>query len=59
MEGDDVRKIQEALVKANITVTVDGIFGTDTENALKQFQQQKDLEPDGIVATATRLELGL
>jgi N-acetylmuramoyl-L-alanine amidase len=59
MEGDDVRKIQQTLVKANISVTVDGIFGTDTENAIKQFQQQKGLTPDGIVGTATRLELGL
>jgi peptidoglycan hydrolase-like protein with peptidoglycan-binding domain len=59
MAGDDVRKIQEALVKANISVTIDGVFGTDTESAIKQFQQQKGLTPDGIVDTATRLELGL
>ncbi len=32
---------------------VDGIFGAQTENAVKQFQQIADLTPDGIVGRAT------
>jgi hypothetical protein len=59
MEGEDVRKVQEALVKANINVTVDGIFGPATEKAVKEFQQQKGLTVDGAVGPATRIELNL
>ena len=59
MSGDDIRQVQEALKKANIEVEIDGIFAKGTEQAVKQFQQQKNLEADGIVGPATLLELGL
>ena len=59
MQGDDVRALQQALVKAGLPVTVDGVFGTDTDAAVKQFQQQKGLTVDGIVGPATRSALGL
>ncbi|GCL34113.1 peptidoglycan-binding domain 1 protein [Planktothrix agardhii CCAP 1459/11A] len=59
MEGPDVRKMQEALVKAGVSVGGDGVFGPKTEQALKTFQKQKGLPVTGIVNTATRLELGL
>lgn len=32
---------------------VDGIFGADTENSVRRFQEIFDLEPDGIVGQAT------
>ncbi len=32
---------------------VDGIFGEQTENSVRKFQQVFDLEPDGIVGRAT------
>jgi hypothetical protein len=35
MEGEDVRKVQEALIKANIEIKVDGIFGEMTARAIK------------------------
>lgn len=35
------------------TVTVDGIFGEDTENAVKTFQREHGLTPDGIVGEKT------
>lgn len=41
--GDDVKRIQRVL-----GVTVDGIFGTETEQALKQFQRKKGITVDGI-----------
>ncbi|NEO45919.1 MAG: D-alanyl-D-alanine carboxypeptidase [Moorea sp. SIO4A3] len=59
LEGEDVRQLQEALVKATITVEVDGVFGPGTEEAVKKFQKLKDLTVDGIVGPATRSALGL
>lgn len=37
--------------------TVDGIFGSRTENSVRAFQQIFDLTPDGIVGPATWYEL--
>ncbi|WP_229424032.1 peptidoglycan-binding protein [Moorena producens] len=59
LEGEDVRQLQEALVKATITVEVDGVFGPGTEEAVKKFQKLKDLTVDGIVGPTTRSALGL
>lgn len=57
LQGDDVRAIQNALVRAGLNVGVDGVFGTDTERAIQQFQEQHDLTVDGIVGPATRAAL--
>lgn len=59
MQGEDVRQVQEALVKLGYKVDVDGIFGPATAKAVKQFQQDKNLTVDGIVGQATRTALGL
>lgn len=59
MQGEDVRQLQEALLKANISVEVDGVFGRNTDRAVKQFQQQNGLQVDGVVGEATRFKLGL
>jgi peptidoglycan hydrolase-like protein with peptidoglycan-binding domain len=32
---------------------MDGIFGAETEKAVKKFQEQRNLEPDGIVGKKT------
>jgi len=57
MEGSDVLKLQEGLKKAGIVVGTDGEFGPGTDKAVKEFQQQKGLKPDGIVGTSTRQQL--
>jgi hypothetical protein len=57
--GDDVRQIQQALVKVGFDIQVDGIFGEGTDKAVRQFQQQKGLTPDGIVGPETQKVLGL
>lgn len=59
MEGEDVRKVQQALIKAAITITDDGFFGPATELAVKKFQGLKGLSPDGIVGPGTRAKLGI
>ncbi|MEG4207740.1 glycoside hydrolase family protein [Microcoleus sp. Pol7_A1] len=59
MQGEDVRQVQEALIAAGINVSADGVFGKDTDRAVRQFQQQKGLTADGVVGVHTRKELGL
>ena len=55
--GEDVRALQEALVEAGLRLTVDGIFGPATENAVRAWQRQQELRVDGIVGPATRAAL--
>lgn len=57
--GEDVRLLQEALVKKGIDVKVDSDFGNLTEKAVRSFQQQQGLTVDGIVGPATLAALGL
>jgi peptidoglycan hydrolase-like protein with peptidoglycan-binding domain len=59
MTGDDVRRVQQALVDAGYAASVDGIYGPATTETVKQFQQARGLAPDGIVGPATRAALGL
>ncbi len=54
MQGDDVLKLQKALIKAGFSIQVDGIFGKATEDAVKKFQQQQGLTVDGVVGAQTR-----
>ena len=57
MEGSDVKRLQEVLKKAGIAVSVDWVFGPGTDKAVKEFQQQKGLEPDGIVGLKTLAQM--
>ncbi len=57
MEGSDVKKLQESLKKAGITVSVDSVFGAGTDKAVKEFQQKKGLVADGIAGPNTRQQL--
>ena len=52
--GSAVRNIQREL-----GITADGVFGEQTERAVKRFQRRHELVPDGIVGPLTRGELGL
>jgi peptidoglycan hydrolase-like protein with peptidoglycan-binding domain len=52
--GEPVRQAQRALRRTpNLTLKVDGIFGTPTENATKDFQRASGLTPDGIIGEKT------
>jgi peptidoglycan hydrolase-like protein with peptidoglycan-binding domain len=48
-----VRPLQQLLRERNYPVAVDGIFGPNTEAAVKAFQQSKGLAADGIVGPQT------
>ena len=54
--GDDVKKLQNALIKANYNVGstgADGVFGTATQNAVKAYQQANGLSVDGVAGEQT------
>ena len=62
VQGDDVRQVQKALIKAGFNVGfdgADGIFGKGTDQAVREFQRQKGLTVDGIVGAETRRVLGI
>ena len=56
MRGDDVERLQRAL--AFPEDQVDGIFGTDTDRAVREFQANQSLKADGKVGPATWAALG-
>ncbi len=56
--GDDVAALQERLSNMGFDVgRTDGIFGPQTEGALKDFQYNRALEPDGRCGPLTLREL--
>jgi hypothetical protein len=59
LQGDDVRAVQQRLLGLgyNQVGTVDGIFGPQTELAVRAFQQTNRLPVDGIVGPQTRAQL--
>ena len=58
--GEEVRQLQTKLKRwGYYSGAVDGIFGSGTEAAVKQFQRKNGLTVDGIVGTATAKALGL
>jgi peptidoglycan hydrolase-like protein with peptidoglycan-binding domain len=53
--GTDVRRLQRLLVmiKELVYTGIDGIFGSQTEQAVRSFQQNGGLQVDGIVGPNT------
>src|SRR5580693_4394858 len=52
--GSVVKRLQRALRRTpDLGITVDGIFGTSLETAVKEFQQGANLTVDGIVDQLT------
>lgn len=52
--GEDVRQVQEALFQAGAPLTIDGVFGPMTKQAVEWFQRLNGLPSDGIVNDRTR-----
>ena len=54
MRGKDVEWIQKALNKTiNVQIKVDGMFGNDTNTAIKLFQKKNYLSVDGVIGAKT------
>ena len=57
--GPSVIELQKKLTSLGYnTKGIDGIFGVNTENAVRQFQKARHLQVDGIVGTVTAKALG-
>lgn len=57
--GEMVEKLQTALNQHGYNVSVDGIYGQQTTNAVKRFQQDNGLAADGIAGPLTQSALGI
>jgi peptidoglycan hydrolase-like protein with peptidoglycan-binding domain len=54
MHGPDIEVLQAVLkARGYISTNPDGIFGSYLENAVKRFQTDSGLQPDGVVGPLT------
>ncbi len=60
MQGEVVRQIQRRLLALGFKpLEVDGVFGTQTDSAVRRFQKAKKLKPvDGVVGPNTKKAMG-
>jgi murein L,D-transpeptidase YcbB/YkuD len=58
-KGRDVAIMQTALTKLGYRFDPDGVFGPNTEKAVRAFQKKKGLTVDGMVGPNTRMALGI
>lgn len=57
LRGNDVKSVQRALAKAGLRISVDGVFGPRTDQAVRRFQEQNQLVIDGVVGKTVRAAL--
>lgn len=55
--GLEVEFVQEKLVYYGFDTDVDGVFGPETDEQIRQFQADKNLTVDGVVGTNTWVQL--
>lgn len=53
MVGGDVCWVQTALKKLGYSIGIDGVYGTNTEKVVKQFQTDYNLTVDGVCGSKT------
>lgn len=53
MSGSEVEALQRIFVEMGFDVNIDGVFGFETEKAIKDFQLAHRLLVDGVVGSAT------
>jgi peptidoglycan hydrolase-like protein with peptidoglycan-binding domain len=53
--GEDVKRLQRVFARSKVLAfdSVDGVFGPQTEQAVKDFQQSNGLVADGVVGPLT------
>ena len=57
--GEDVVILQERLAAVGLPVTVDGVYGQETADAVMAFQEREQLTVDGVVGSETGEALGI
>lgn len=58
--GFQVRRLQEKLSDRGYNPgSIDGVYGGQTQNAVREFQRQNDLYDDGVAGRATLVALGI
>ena len=58
-QGENVRRLQEALNRNGATLTADGNYGRGTLSAVETYQKSKGLKDDGVAGSQTLRSLGL
>ena len=58
-QGADVERLQQDLSALGYKVQVNGNFDGDTEAAVKKFQEQYNLNVDGVVGAQTGQQLSM
>ena len=58
-DGDDVKVMQQVLIKKGYQIKDDGKFGSDTEKAVSDFQKKNGIPVDGEIGAATRGKLSV
>lgn len=57
-KGSDVQKLQQRLIELGyLNDRADGSYGNNTKNAVSAFQEENDLEPDGVASPETQAVL--
>ena len=56
-QGDEVKKLQEALNSQGYGLSVDGIYGAKTQAAVRDYQSKNGLSVDGIAGVNTQGKL--
>ena len=57
-DGDQVAALQSMLAAKGFAIPTDGHFGVATDTAVKQFQQSRGLQADGVAGPRTWQALG-
>lgn len=60
LSRQEIRQVQQTLDKDGFHAgSADGLWGPETRNAIKKFQQSKDIRADGRLNRQTMADLGL
>jgi Putative peptidoglycan binding domain len=57
--GDDVRRLQDALIRDGARLTADGTYGRGTRAAVADYQRRRNLKVDGVAGGDTLRALGV